>query len=910
MVTININGETYQVNDKKNLLESCLSLGFDIPYFCWHPILGSVGSCRQCAVKKFENIKDTAGKIIMSCMTPSSDGLIISINDQEVEKFRKNIIEFLMINHPHDCPVCVEGGQCHLQDMTVMTKHYSRRYIFTKRTHYNQELGPFISHEMNRCITCYRCVRYYKDYADGKDFGVYGTHDNIYFGRNKNGMLENEFSGNLVEICPTGVFTDKIYSKNFNRKWDIQYSASICQQCSLGCNIILNSRNNKICRIENRYHNDINHYLLCDRGRFGYEYLNTNERPKTPLEKIENHWKILDIKNVIKKITKLVNNKITVIGIGSPRASIESNYKLQELVGKKNFSTGIPNKEYECLKLILKILKYSGIYTPSLREIEKYDAILILGEDVTNTNPRLALSIRQAIKNKNINIGKTKNIDSWNSSSIQYLKKNRYPLFITHFDKTSLSDVATWNYYAPIQDQARLAFGIANEINNISPKVYNLKNNIQHHIKIISKILLKSKKPLIISGTHSYDLSIIQASFNIVKALKSRNIINASISFMVSNVNSIGIMMLKGTSLEKILDDVSKKNNTVVIILENDIYRYVSNKKIEKAFNKKTSLIVIDHQNTKIINKADFILPAANFAESNGTVINQEGRAQRFFKVHNPFSKKIKILESWRWLDILYNSLKNNKFIWNTFDNVINNIINDFKKLSFLKKLAPSSNFKVHGQKLSRLPNRFSGRNSKNFNDNFEKYYNLQDKDTMFNFSMEGSSGTKTYQPYVPFVWHPGWNSPQAWNKFQLEINTSSLYGDSGIHIFSKIKEKKIEYFKCILNNFKKIKEKWVIVPYYHLFGTEEMTQLSESIKKIIPDPYIIMNIFDVKKLNFNATSKIKITVNEIPLCLKLIVSKILHSGQVGLPIGMSNIPTFLLGKYISHFQKVDINDN
>lgn len=169
MATIHVDGKEYEVNGADNLLEACLSLGLDIPYFCWHPALGSVGACRQCAVKQYQNAEDTRGRLVMSCMTPASDGTFISIDDEEAKQFRESVVEWLMTNHPHDCPVCEEGGNCHLQDMTVMTGHSFRRYRFTKRTHRNQDLGPFISHEMNRCIACYRCVRYYKDYADGTD---------------------------------------------------------------------------------------------------------------------------------------------------------------------------------------------------------------------------------------------------------------------------------------------------------------------------------------------------------------------------------------------------------------------------------------------------------------------------------------------------------------------------------------------------------------------------------------------------------------------------------------------------------------------------------------------------------------------------------------------------------------------
>ena len=159
MPILYIDNVPYEVKPGKNLLETCLNLGLDLPYFCWHPALGSVGACRQCAVKVYKNEEDKTGRLIMSCMEPCTDKQRISVDDPEAKQMRENVIEWLMTNHPHDCAVCDEGGSCHLQDMTVMTGHNYRRFKFKKRTHKNQDLGPFINHEMNRCITCYRCVR-------------------------------------------------------------------------------------------------------------------------------------------------------------------------------------------------------------------------------------------------------------------------------------------------------------------------------------------------------------------------------------------------------------------------------------------------------------------------------------------------------------------------------------------------------------------------------------------------------------------------------------------------------------------------------------------------------------------------------------------------------------------------------
>ena len=157
-----------------NVLSACLSLGLDLPYFCWHPAMGSVGACRQCAVIQYKDAEDKHGRLVMACMTPVADNMRISLNDEQARQFRRDNIELLMINHPHDCPVCEEGGECHLQDMTEMTGHTVRRYRGRKRTHRNQDLGPFINHEMNRCIACYRCVRFYHDYAGGKDLASPG----------------------------------------------------------------------------------------------------------------------------------------------------------------------------------------------------------------------------------------------------------------------------------------------------------------------------------------------------------------------------------------------------------------------------------------------------------------------------------------------------------------------------------------------------------------------------------------------------------------------------------------------------------------------------------------------------------------------------------------------------------------
>jgi NADH-quinone oxidoreductase subunit G len=367
MAILYIDNKAYEVKSGKNLLEACLTLGFDLPYFCWHPALGSVGACRQCAIKVYKDENDKKGRMVMSCMEPVTNNQRISISDEEAKEFRASVVEWLMTNHPHDCAVCDEGGSCHLQDMTVMTGHSYRRFKYKKRTHKNQDLGPFINHEMNRCITCYRCTRFYRDYAGGRDLNAFASKSNVYFGRAEDGALENEFSGNLSEVCPTGVFTDKTLKEHYTRKWDLTMAPSICQHCSVGCNIIGGERYGELRVIMNRYHGEVNGYFICDRGRFGYDFVNGTTRIRQP--KI--NGQVVAHDHALNEFVRLLNSKKKVIGIGSPRASLQSNFALKALVGEDNFYHGVDDNQHDLAELAIDIMQKGTTPAAKVQEVEQ-----------------------------------------------------------------------------------------------------------------------------------------------------------------------------------------------------------------------------------------------------------------------------------------------------------------------------------------------------------------------------------------------------------------------------------------------------------------------------------------------------------------------------------------------------------
>ncbi|UCP00533.1 NADH-quinone oxidoreductase subunit NuoG [Metapseudomonas lalkuanensis] len=899
MATIHVDGKTLEVDGADNLLQACLSLGLDIPYFCWHPALGSVGACRQCAVKQYTDENDKRGRLVMSCMTPATDNTWISIDDEEAKQFRASVVEWLMTNHPHDCPVCEEGGHCHLQDMTVMTGHNARRYRFTKRTHQNQELGPFIAHEMNRCIACYRCVRYYKDYAGGTDLGVYGAHDNVYFGRVEDGVLESEFSGNLVEVCPTGVFTDKTHSERYNRKWDMQFAPSICHGCSSGCNISPGERYGEIRRIENRFNGSVNQYFLCDRGRFGYGYVNREDRPRQP--RLGNQQLGLDA--ALDKAAELLEGK-RVIGIGSPRASLEGNFALRELVGAENYYSGIAAQELANLRLIRDILQNGPLPVPTLRDVEKHDAIFVLGEDLTQTAARMALALRQAVKGKATEIAASMKIQDWHMAAVQNVAQDALnPLFIASVAATRLDDVAAESVHAAPADLARIGFAVAHAIDPSAPAVEGLESEAAELVKRIADALLAAKRPLVISGASLGEKALIEAAANIASALKNREK-NGSLSLVVPEANSMGLALFGGGSVDAALDALTTGKADAVVVLENDLYRRADAAKVDAALAAAKVVIVADHQQTATVDRAHLVLPAASFAEGDGTLVSLEGRAQRFFQVFDPtyYDANILVREGWRWLHALHSTLQGKSVDWTQLDQVTTACADSSPLLAGIRDAAPNSSFRIKGLKLAREPHRYSGRTAMRANISVHEPRQPQDKDSAFAFSMEGYAGTKEPRQQIPFAWSPGWNSPQAWNKFQDEVGGHLRAGDPGVRLI-EAKGQSLPWFS-VNAAFNPAQGTWQAVPLHHLFGSEESSSRAAPVQERIPQPYVALAKDEADRLGVNDGALLALTVNGQTLRLPLAIKEEMGIGLVGLPAGLPGIPAAFAGAVVTAVQE------
>jgi NADH-quinone oxidoreductase subunit G len=846
MPTIRIDGVEYEVEAGKNLLEAVLGLDLDLPYFCWHPAMGSIGACRQCAVVQYldeEAEQAGRGRIVMGCMTPVTDGAIFSLGGDQAKEFREAIVESLMLNHPHDCPVCAEGGECHLQDMTVMVGHRDRHYRGRKNTHHNQYLGPLIHHEMNRCITCYRCTRYYRDYAGGEDLAALASRDHVYFGRHEEGVLESEFAGNLVEVCPTGVFTDKTLVNDYTRKWDLQSAPSVCTGCAVGCNTMPGERYGRLKRVHNRFNAEVNGYFLCDRGRFGAGFVNSEDQLMYPgLRREDGRYDALSHHGAIQQALKLCRDG-NIAGIGSPRASVESNFLLRTLVGAENFSPGFSDQEHPLVNSALALQQASPAVTPDIATIESADAVLVLGEDVTNTAPRIALALRQSVRNRAYEMAAQLKLETWQDAAIRNLaQEQRSPLHIAAVADTRLDDVAKSRTSLAPDDIARLGYAVAASLAG-----GDVPAALADTAATIAADLRAAQRPLIISGTGCANAAVMEAAAAIAAALSDSGSA-AMLCLAVPEANSLGQAMLAGADAPG-LGDLSQRARSgeldTLVVLENDLYRRGASAAIDELLGACKNVLVLDGLDNATTSRASLAVPAASFAESEGTLVSLEGRAQRHFPVFLPPGERY---PAWTWLLACLKELEHPVALpLHHFDDVTRAASSATPALAGITAAAPGEQFRNAGVKVPRQPHRYSGRTAMRADISVHEPKQPVDEESPLAYTMEGLNRSSP-GALLPWVWSPGWNSNQSLHKFQGEVGGALLGGTAGVRLLGSAASAE-PVTGSVPEASSQTQGQWLLVPRQRIFGSDELSALSPGVAELVVPGYIELRSEDASAL-------------------------------------------------------------
>ncbi|MCV2524802.1 MAG: molybdopterin-dependent oxidoreductase, partial [Candidatus Lightella neohaematopini] len=520
---------------------------------------------------------------------------------------------------------------------------------------------------------------------------------------------------------------------------------------------------------------------------------------------------------------------------------------------------------------------------PSLSEIENYDAILILGENISETGARMALSVRQAINNIS-SITNTINIKNWHSDAIKnYTQERKNLLFITNVDVTDLDDIATWCYYASLDDQARFGFMLANVIDNTAPKIVNISDKLVKKIHDIAHSLIHANKVLIISGTTT-NKNIIKAAANIAIALKNKKI-SVGINFITNYANGLGLSLIKNQgSIEQALNLLKHKVADGLIILENDLYRYVLKNKLDNLLNNISTIIILDYKYNNVMKKANIIIPTTSNIESSGTVINYEGRIQKFFKPYDRYlNNKSYLLDSWYWLHNIDSKYLNKPIKWKNINDVTKSLTKHISKLNNIHIIDTNNNNSEKQELFTNIPR----------NCGYNALDNLCTKNSKCFFTDEELfNKQKNINNYE--IKYNDINMNVLDNEYHNYINTS-------IKIFDK-KIGNMHYFNYINNNKKS--NKWLIIPYWHMFGSEETSQKIKVIKQVTSLAYIIISYEDAKILSIKNNSLVTFTCMGNNFTLPAKLSDKLCSGNIGLPIGLPGIPICLSGLTINNIKK------
>lgn len=586
---------------------------------------------------------------------------------------------------------------------------------------------------------------------------------------------------------------------------------------------------------------------------------------------------------MIPALEQSLSNEKKIIGIGSPRASIESNYALMKLVGRENFYHGTSKREFQLTGKVVKFLKESGVVTPSLKQIEKADAILVLGEDLTNTAPMIALAMRQAVRNVPNDGAKLQGIPLWNDAPVRELAQgDRSPVFIAAPFADSLEDIAEAVFHGSNSAIADFGFAVSHRIDNNAP----VKNTHGAYIgKLADKVaiaLKNARNPLVISGVSCGDEAIVSAALNIATALLSAGS-GVMLGIVLPECNSMGLSLLPGKPFDDLLKDKNIGIDTL-LVLENDLFRRADEEYVDEIFKRSRQVIALDHLFNRTTLKADIVLPAATFAESEGTLVNNEGRAQRYYKA---IAAENEVKESWRWIGELMKFRDMDLAMsWKCLDDIIEALADDLPLFSGLKKYMPGADFRMLNTKIPRQTIRYSGRTAMNAYVAVGEPGLPKDPDSPLAFSMEGQQENPP-SSLVPFYWTPGWNSVQAMYNYLDEPDSSMKGGDPGIRLIEAPEADKRIYFQPEAEADGIEKNEWLVVPVYRIFGSDELSSAGSSMLKRIENPFVLMNQKDADYLSLEAGDSVQLEISAISLVLKVKIENSLQKGVAGLSVNL-----------------------
>ena len=634
MLKLKVNDNEVEVEEGLTVLQACEKAGEEIPRFCYHEKLSIAGNCRMCLVEM-----EKSAKPIASCAMPASEGMKIKTNTEFVKKARKGVMEFLLANHPLDCPVCDQGGECDLQDQSLYYGFDKSRFSENKRYVKDKYMGPLIKTQMTRCIHCTRCIRFATEVAGVPEIGAIGRGEDMEITTYLEESMTSELSANVIDLCPVGALTSKPYAFEA-RPWELKKTETVDVMDAVGSNIRVDTYGWEVKRILPRINDEINEEWISDKTRYACDGL-LKQRLDTPY--IKKNGKL--VKCDWDEAIETISNKIKSLEPKNIGGHIGDMISLESIFAFKNFLNKIGSNNYDFREKKFYINpenKMNYLFNSSIKGIEESDLILLIGANPRHEATMINARIRKTCVQKNIKV-----YSIGNPGDLTYK-------------------------YKFLGDQV-------SEINKIIDETSE-----------ISEELKKSKKPVFIIGESALELKNGKFIFEKIKEfLIKKNFINDNwnaLNILSQNASTVGALDLKFYNVYNqnnfnFFDSLEKNEFKLLYLIGSD------NLKIKKD---KEFIIYQGSHGDRGSEIADVILPVPAFTEQNGLYINLEGRVQECRKASYPIGKA---LEDWKIFNLISNKIYGSKLFEN-FNKIRELAIKEIKNFSDIDLLPRKDNFK------------------------------------------------------------------------------------------------------------------------------------------------------------------------------------------------------------------------
>ena len=613
MLKLKVNDTEVEVEEGLTVLQACEKAGVEIPRFCYHEKLSIAGNCRMCLVEM-----EKSPKPIASCAMPAADGMVIKTNTPNIEKSRKGVMEFLLANHPLDCPVCDQGGECDLQDQSMFYGIDKSRFKENKRAVPDKNMGPLIKTQMTRCIHCTRCIRFATEIAGVPELGAIGRGEDMQITTYLEKSIQSELSGNVIDLCPVGALTSKPYVFEA-RPWELKKTETIDVMDAVGSNIRVDTYDWEVKRVLPVINEEINEEWISDKTRYACDGL-LNQRLDTPYIKYNNKFEKATWDEVYKIIKSKIKNtkKENICGFVGDLTNMEASFIFKEF-----FDRTIDTNKYDSKsskRFIDNSVRENYLFNSTINGIEESDLILLIG-----TNPRFEATMLNARIRKAYLNNKTKII--------------------------SLNDVGDLTYPYQI----------------LNGKTQTIKDIIENKNEI-TKDIINSKKPLVVLGESFLKLKSANYLFYSLKEFLSKN------NKFTKDWNPLNILFTDASTVGSIDLDLVDQNNNILDDLKQNKFEiiYLLNQDNLDFVKKDEFIIYQGSHGDKGAEIADIILPGAAYTEQSGHFTNLEGRIQKAFKASYPPGDS---KEDWQIINEIAETMNNRK-LFNDKDELESSMFN------------------------------------------------------------------------------------------------------------------------------------------------------------------------------------------------------------------------------------------